>query len=155
MRFTQLLVGLVLALHSGGLVASRQPQPARFSEGHAVMMNVNGWDVLKGIAAADVKGLSSVSYDIANNSLTYKGTSEAVQTVDLLIRKLEDATKSLRRFHVRYVDPKALYEKVISGKPIRGIDFISYDPTDFTVIARGTSGALDTLGKVLADLDKK
>jgi hypothetical protein len=155
MMFTQLLIGLVLALHSGGTIAPRQGAPAQVVEGHARMMNVSGWEALKALADANVKGLSFVSLDSANDFVTFKGTEDAVLEVRLLLRKLDDVPKTLRRYHVQFLAPKTIYDRLIAGQPITGVSFISYDPTEGSLVARGTPAGLDKLAKAIAELDKK
>ena len=69
-----------------------------------------------------------------------------------LIGKI-DVAGQVRKFKLKNADARTLAKKL--GKPIAGVDYLTADPTDNSIVARGTLQALAKLAKRISKLDKR
>ena len=105
----------------------------------------------KRIIDANIIGLDFLAYDPADESLVFRATPSATLAVQALLAKIDVPPGEVRKFRLRKVEALALMGKF---EPLKGIDFIASDPTDNSIVARGTPEALETLAKRIAELDK-
>jgi type II secretory pathway component GspD/PulD (secretin) len=60
---------------------------------------------------------------------------------------------SVRKFKLIRGDAKLAFDR-IDRKSLRGVDYLSYDPTDNSLVARGTEAGLQALKKRIEELDR-
>jgi hypothetical protein len=61
--------------------------------------------------------------------------------------------KLIKKFKVVHVDAGVVYKKIVL-KDVKDVDYLSLDPTDNSIVARGTASGLVTLADLIAKLDK-
>ena len=152
----QIYVFFAFAIVNHGLISSanqvRSGQSALVVQ-RVMVSYLSSKDASGQIKAAALPGVKSVVYDPTDESFIAQGTEKGLQLVRDLLAKIDKPVLAVRKFAIANADARALVDKI--QKPFDGVELIVFDPTDNSVIAKGTGKGLERLHHVIIGLDKK
>jgi type II secretory pathway component GspD/PulD (secretin) len=106
------------------------------------------------IREAGIKGFDFLSHDPTDNSVIVRGNEESIKAIQALVEKYDKAEVfEVRKFTLAHSSATEALEKLKKEK-IEGLNFLSADPTDNSIVARGTKAALEQIGKKIGEIDK-
>jgi hypothetical protein len=153
MTLTTLTALVVLGLQGGGSAPNPQQPPAAHQETARIkVLEGSAVKIAEQLKAAPISEVSFLSADAKENVVIARGTAKGLKSLRELIDRMQQP-RVLRRYRVLNSAAQAVYG-VIAKKPIPGIDFLSYDPTDNSLVARGTEKAHQELLDRIQDLDR-
>jgi hypothetical protein len=115
-------------------------------------------DAYTTLKLAHYEGVNFLSYDPTDNSVVVRGTQEGRTSIILAIRKIDqDPWKGpidTKKFRVMHQSAEVLY-RVLVRQSFKGVSYLTFDPTDNSILVRGVPGGMSLIAKRLAELDKE
>jgi hypothetical protein len=115
-------------------------------------------DVYANLKAGRYGGVDFLSYDPTDNSVVVRGTQDGRSSIISAIRKIDQdpwkGPMDTKKFRVMHQSAEALY-RVLVRQSFKGITYLTFDPTDNSILVRGVPGGMSLIGKRLAELDKE
>ena len=122
------------------------------------LKHVGAQQAYKTLGQGKYEGVDYISYDPTDNSLIIRGTEAGHKSIKAAIDNIDQDPKKqpvqVRRFPISHKPAHGLLA-VLSKEVIKGLDFMTSDPSDNTIIARGDAAGLKALGKRISELDRK
>jgi hypothetical protein len=155
MILTTLAAIVVIGFQGTGTAQSVKTPPARQETARIAVSSVSAKALFEQLKKGILGGVSVISYEVENNVIFVRGTADGIKALRALIQRIESPreVRILRRFVLRTTSAATVRQQLIE-KLIPGIDFLSYDPVENSIVARGTTKAMEELAAKIQALDK-